>query len=186
MSTLNVIQPDATFSSTRRAAGLPIPSPNNQLPASAGNNTTTSTLTVAGENNHVITGVTVTLSLNDPNSHRQPTGHHPHGPRRPDGHVLQRNVIRSRSPGLGQSVVQRPRSGGQSGQRHLHADHRRRAPQQHRRHAVRLVGHDHTRMRRSWCSKPVTRWIRTPTARPMRTRSTQLSTRIGYYWPDAG
>ena len=62
----DVTQPDATFSATLPSGGLPIPSPNNQLPASPGNNTTTSTLIVAGENNHIITGVTVTLSLNDP------------------------------------------------------------------------------------------------------------------------
>ena len=60
----NVAQPTLSFSSTD--VPLNIPFPNNQLPASPGNNTTISTLTVAGENNHIITGVTVLLSLTAP------------------------------------------------------------------------------------------------------------------------
>ena len=79
----NVTQPvTVSFSSTD--VPLPVPPTSITGQPSPGDDTTTSTLTVAGENNHVITGVTVTLSLTAPTAERQPTDHHPDGPRRPD------------------------------------------------------------------------------------------------------
>ena len=60
----NVTQSVVSFSSNN--VPQPIPSPNNQQPASTGNNTTTSTLAVNGEGTNVITGITVTLSLTAP------------------------------------------------------------------------------------------------------------------------
>ena len=107
----NVTQADVTFTSS----DVPLAVPPNSITGqpSAGDDTTTSTLTVAGENNHVITGVTVTLSLNMPTDNWQPTDHHPDGPRRPDRDCLQRNAICPRPPGFCQSVVRRQRPGGE-------------------------------------------------------------------------
>ena len=121
---------------------LPVPPTSITGQPSAGDDTTTSTLTVAGENNHVITGVTVTLSLTAPTQTGNQLFITLTAPDGQTGTVYNGTLL---APAPLDWVNQSFNVNGlarQSGQRHLHADHRRRGGQQHRRLADRLVGHD--------------------------------------------
>ena len=162
-----------------RRRDVPLAVPPNSITGqpSAGDDTTISTLTVAGENNHVITGVTITLSLDMPDRQRQPVDHYAHGPRRPDRDGLQWDAC---APAPLDWVNQSFNVNGLANSE-VNGTYTLTIVDEEANNTggllIRLVDQDRLAMRRSWCSSRVMRWIRTPTARPMKTRSTQPSSR---------